>query len=335
MPKIYKWMSGLKDDRKLIDLCLPGSHDAGVYEDKDRGVKTPGSKTRCQYKNIYEQARDGSRVFDIRCWLKDGKPTMGHFFQDTPTAVSGDWGGTLESALDDAVKFLDLYVPSEGPSEFLIFRIGHTQCTKEVIEVLKTIDPTGGKTTDPTSGKLKYANFILKGKQGNLANLQVKDLRGKLLLIFGEEFHENFNVLDGYYPYVKYPNIPQNGLSFCGTYSGGATTAASFLKEDRGNWTKKGAVKVALAASEQHKNHKPPDDHLFWVYWQQTGGDVEANTTTETGCMHSRLEEFLSKFRTNKLRLPNVIGHDFVKYSTCSKIVKMNSDLAATLEPEF
>ena len=312
---LYNWMKGLKDDRKLVELCLPGSHDAGVYTDEEKGVR-PGDKARCQYKNIYEQARVGSRVFDIRCFLDGETPKMGHFVKDTPPL--GDWGGTLESALDDAVKFL-VYYAGEGPSEFLIFRIGHTKCTAEVAEVLKTTD----------QGKLKYTNFILRYDRGNLANLQVKDLRGKLLLIFDEAFlgSGDFKIGDGYYPYInKYPEISKNGLSFCGTYVG----EYSLIKDT--HWSAKGAHNIALAASNEHKGHNPPDDHLFWVYWQETGGNVLENTGAALG-MKNRLDNFLATFRNpnNKLRLPNVMGHDFVDKVTCSKIVKMNSDLASTL----
>jgi hypothetical protein len=316
MTKVYphNWMSALKPDRKLIDLWLPGSHDAGVYEDEERGVKpTPGPTTRCQEKNIHEQARNGSRVFDIRCWLKDGKPTMGHFAKDKASAVTGDWGGTLESALDDAVKFLNL-----NTKEFLIFRIGHTKCAAEVDEVVKAMD----------SGKLKYANFILKGSSGhfaNLANLQVKNLQGKLLLIFDKEFLKlgDFKLADGYFPYVKHPEISADGLSFCGTYSGEFKTRLKGSKKDQGNWSAEGAEKVAMAASEEHRknltDHK--SDHLFWVYWQETGGNVWENTKKG---MHLKLDLFLSKFSVGNLPHPNIIGHDFVNTTTCGAIVKMN-----------
>jgi hypothetical protein len=60
---------------------------------------------------------------------------------------------------------------------------------------------------------------------------------------------------------------------------------------------------------------------------------VFANTKAAKG-MKYRLPNFLAQFRDpkNKLRLPNVIGHDFVDDFTCSRIVKMNSDLASTLD---
>lgn len=313
---LHNWMKGLKDTRKLVELCLPGSHDAGVYTDEDKDVR-PGDKARCQHKNIHEQARVGSRVFDIRCFLDGKTPKMGHFFKDTPGL--GDWGGTLESALSDAVKFLGLHT-----SEFLIFRIGHTECLKEVAEVLEKFYT---KTDD--HGKMPNATLFYRGAQPNLADVEVRHLRGKLVVLCDNQEWESshFKPGDGYYLYNKYPTIPTKGLSFCGTYVGDLNP----FKDT--NWSAKGAKNVALAASNEHKDHNPPDDHLFWVYWQETGGNVLAKTTAAKG-MKYRLENFLAKFRdpNNKLRLPNVIGHDFVDNFTCSRIVKMNSDLASTLD---
>jgi hypothetical protein len=76
-------MHGLKGTRKLVELCLPGSHDAGVYRDLNAGVN-PGSSTRCQYSNIWEQAMNGSRVFDIRCFLRT-TGVIGHDFVNAAT----------------------------------------------------------------------------------------------------------------------------------------------------------------------------------------------------------------------------------------------------------
>jgi hypothetical protein len=39
MGKLQNWMSHLDDNRKLVDLCLPGSHDSGVYRDNHNGIK--------------------------------------------------------------------------------------------------------------------------------------------------------------------------------------------------------------------------------------------------------------------------------------------------------
>jgi hypothetical protein len=317
MGKLQNWMSYLDDSRTLIDLCLPGSHDAGVYRDQNAGAN-PGSKTCCQASDIWKQALAGSRVFDVRCFLrttgvfkKTETPTMGHFFKEGKDGYLGDYGGTLISALEDASMFL-----TNNKTEFLIFRIGHTKCTGNVAEALEEFR------------KAKGQSVIHTGATGNLAELEVRDLRGKLILVFDKEFNSNFDPKNeaGYYPYYKYPSIGQTGLTFCGKYSGGLGTALAPKSKNKGNWSAEGAVKIAHSACEAHKNHA--GSHLLWVYWQETGGDVLKNTTAEQG-MHARLDQFLFDIRepNSKIPKPNVIGHDFVSETTCTKIVKMNPDL--------
>jgi hypothetical protein len=332
MPKLFNWMSGLKDTRKVVELCLPGSHDAGVYLDKDKNV-TPGNTTRCQYENIGKQADCGSRVFDIRCFLRTTglinptkTPTMGHFFKEGKDGFLGDYGGTLESALDDAITFLKSF-----PTEFLIFRIGHTECLEEVAEVLETFY---SKTDD--KGKMSNANLFYRGAKGNLADLEVRHLRGKLVILCDEEIKSShFQPGDGYCLYDKYsstsPSASAQVIRFCGRYTGDIKSAAKMFKEDKGNWSPEGAVKNAEEACKEHKTH--PSDHLFWVYWQETGGNVLKNTSAAQG-MHPRLDNFLSRIRDqkNNLPLPNVIGHDFVDKFTCGAIVKMNMDVSTQLE---
>jgi hypothetical protein len=324
MPKLHNWMSGLQDTRKLIELCLPGSHDAGVYVDKTKNV-TPNEKARCQYGNIGEQADVGSRVFDIRCFMDGKTPKMGHFFGDQPGL--GDWGGTLESALSDAANFLTAW-----KTEFLIFRIGHTKCVKEVSVVLEALRNKTNETTHKTN-----ANLFHRAAQGRLVDEEVKHLRGKLVLLCDnpELKSASFKPGDGYHLYDKYPSTSPAQISFCGKYVGDLKTATKLFKKDRGNWSPEGAAKIAEEACREHKSHPP--NHLFWVYWQETGGNVLENATAAKG-VHNRLENFLSKFRvtdpTNRdyLPLPNVIGHDFVHKFSCGAIVRMNKDLNTTLE---
>jgi hypothetical protein len=333
MGKLEDWMKYLDDDSKLLDLCLPASHDAGVYRDEKAGIK-PGSKTCCQASPIWNQARAGSRVFDIRCFLrtrwvinkdkekkglivKEKTPTMGHFFKEGKDGYLGEYGGTLIQALKDAAFFLQ----SHG-TEFLIFRIGHTKCTGDVSEALETFEETYEEVN-------KIPSPIHTGATKNLAELQVRDLRGKLVLVFDKEFNSNFDLKNetGYYPYYKYPSIGQTGLTFCGKYSGGLGTALAPKSKSKGNWSAEGAATIARAACDAHKTHA--GSHLLWVYWQETGGDVLKNTTAEQG-MHARLDEFLFELRDPKKNLPkpNVIGHDFVSEITCGKIAKMNRDVA-------
>ena len=327
-----EWMKGLNDQKKLVQLCLPGSHDAGVYRDEKNGVN-PGTSTRCQYSEIWKQALAGSRVFDIRCFLrttgiinKEKTPTMGHFFKEGKDGYFGDYGGTLMSALEDAGLFLQ-----NNRSEFLIFRIGHTKCTGNVVDALEQFQ----KKQD-SANTLKYPGLIHTGWNGNLADLVVQQLRGKILLVFDKEFNSpGFNPQKGYYPYYKYTGGPINsGLSFCGKYSGGLKTKLALKSEDKGNWSAQGAVELAKAAVLEHQNHG--SDHLLWIYWQETGGNVEKNTGAPEG-MRDRLDSFLNDMRQARIKdpakkvVPNVIGHDFVNEDTCRKIAKLNPDVDTSL----
>jgi len=250
---------------------------------------------------------------------------MGHFFADKPPF--GEYGGTLESALNDALNFVKI-----SPSEFLIFRIGHTECLKEVAQVLEAFynSPDG-------NGNLTNSKLFYRIGKGNLAAVEVNQLRGKLVLLCdNEELNSShFKPGDGYCLYEKYSPTPPSTsaqIRFCGKYTGDLKTKAKTSKKDNGNWSPEGAVKNAEEACQEHKNH--PFDHLFWVYWQQTGGNVRENTTAAEG-MHNRLDNFLSTIRaSNKtLPLPNVIGHDFVNNFTCGAIAKMNADVSTELEP--
>ena len=162
--------------------------------------------------------------------------------------------------------------------------------------------------TDPITHKMPYASVIHRGATGNLADLEVSHLRGKLLLVFDKEFNSpNFSTDDGYYPYTKYPSIAQTGLTFCGKYSGGVGTSLALKSKNKGNWSAEGSTMIANVACEEHQKHGG-GDHLLWVYWQETGGDVLKNTTASQG-MHARLDKFLSSIRDQKNNLPRPNRH--------------------------
>jgi hypothetical protein len=104
-------------------------------------------------------------------------------------------------------------------------------------------------------------------------------------------------------------------------------TSLSPRKKDKGNWSAEGSVAITHAACEEHQRHGG-NDHLLWIYWQETGDDVLKNTTAPQD-MHNRLDKFLGEIGNprNNLPKPNVIGHDFVDAITCRKILKMNRDV--------
>lgn len=307
------WMSRIQHNPRLINMVLPGSHDAGVYGDSLTRVACPKRYARTQGSNIYNQAFSGSRVFDVRVFLKKVKdesgqsviePTMGHFAAEKfkwpkigkTTGSFGAYGGSFMTAVKDAVAFVKTY-----PSEFLILRISHTYCPDHVGAALSQFMQTGDN-----------ASYVYN-KARNIAKCKLSELKGKVVMVFASEFHNGFSPKDGYLPLYKFDagSTYTQGLCFCGTYKS---------KKDMAD-----VLKVARGAADEHQGHKK--DHLHWVYWQQTGGNVSSNTKGSHGA-HSALGDFIKEIKAqmggNQWSLPNVIGHDFVSDQTCKQIFELN-----------
>ena len=329
-----RWLAGIPGTRLLHRLVLPGSHDAGVYGASLTTFGAPKSLTRCQGSNIYNQALSGSRVFDCRVFLrrqhtfgnlfkKDKKvvevvPTMGHFAAEKTINVwgrgsLGGYGGTLTTAVKDALAFVKTYT-----SEFVILRFSHTYAPDDVIPAIRQLTQND------------QAHIYTGG--GNLAQKPLSDLRGKVIMVFASEFLSHWSPKDGVQVFTKHSagTSVASGLCACGVYK-----SKSDIKKVHGN---------AVAGLDEHKSHG--DDHLLWIYWQQTGGNVQKNTVSEkktdsktgrekalTGGAHGNLEDFCAEIVQNvftgRWNRPNIVGHDFVNETTCGKIIALNNQLPA------
>lgn len=326
------WLGDVPGTRLLHEICIPGSHDAGVYGDSIDTRKSPASWARCQTGNIFEQATAGSRMFDCRVFLKKVggtmTPTMGHFFSEKTkgsfgkkheTGRGGAYGGSLLNCIYDAIRFV-----KQHDTEFLILRFSHTYCPTEVGTALNTFLALGDN--------LRY---IYTGNN-NIAQERLSSLRGKVIMVFASEFHAGFSAVDGYLPFYKHvPDVTTaGGLCTCGIYKG-----SSDMKKVHGS---------AEQGLDDHAQHGG-DDHLSFVYWQQTmkPGDIKKATTEKAskgvlgvgsskGGAHAQLGGFCDEIR-NKVaagdwKLPNVISHDFVKDETCAQIIALNQMRASRVK---
>ena len=101
--KLSDWMSGIRDDVKLIDVVMPGSHNSGT-----RGMMAMAC---CQDGSLAEQFRYGVRQFSVR--LDTNRITKKIVFSHSCIR-----GVTLEEELSELKKVMD-----ENPSEFSIIDI--------------------------------------------------------------------------------------------------------------------------------------------------------------------------------------------------------------------
>ena len=223
---------------------MPGSHDAGIYtgDAVQTGITKPSLTVAiCQDGSIYEQCMWGSRFFDVRLKIQgDGSVKTYHQF-----AGQGAVGGSDNTILDDVNRFL-----SNRGSEFVILRISKTSATKTGI--LQTI------AQHPIASKL-YLGF------GNIAKEKIGNLRGKAICVFD---HEKIvlNPQDqavGLHPFGKWKGADYVvGIQTCGAYANDKSIRNVFSSQ--------------LAHTNKHLNH--PRNHLFVLYWTQTGGNIGANT---------------------------------------------------------
>ncbi|MBQ9276373.1 MAG: phosphatidylinositol-specific phospholipase C domain-containing protein [Clostridia bacterium] len=154
-PFLSEWMSYIRDDVKIKNVVIPGSHDAAT--------KDMNWMAETQNRTIGEQLACGSRYLDLRVWEKG----------DSYYVFHGPIKGCDFLPIVDEIKaFLDAH-----PTEFLVLDMqkfkGDSQ--NDVISILssKLRDKIVKNTT--SSADIDFVD-----------NLTVADVRGKCLVFWGD-----------------------------------------------------------------------------------------------------------------------------------------------------
>lgn len=113
MNKMLPYISNLS----LKNLCIPGSHDSGMFMNND-GTIAPDCSVITQSKSIYDQLEQGIRYFDVRPIIGSGKFYSGHY-SNTTIGWLGGRGQSIDSIIDDINKFTKLH------NELIILNVSH------------------------------------------------------------------------------------------------------------------------------------------------------------------------------------------------------------------
>lgn len=319
------FLASISDDKRLDEITVPGSHDAGVYVGSAKTVGPSKNKWAiCQHGGLMDQLRAGSRFFDIRVTLHGGSIVAHHSNKILGKRV-GSTGGSLETMLGEVMAFLD----ARG-SEFVILRISKSKPEKDVVQKVKDI--CGAR--------------LVKGG-GNLASRQLGDLRGKVIAVFDEESFSNHVAAGaGIHPFFRYPKVDKYGLSFCGKYANNNNIIEVYLDQ--------------IEKLQAHDEHAA-GPHLSVAYWTQTSPKVfskqrNVQGMTESGsekksiqdgmaAMRDRLpshlngntlafqqnKDLIEAVRKKRLRagiapptLPNIVMYDFVNPASSAAIIALN-----------
>lgn len=118
------WMQGnLKrlGGRTLRQICIPGSHDAGMSQLNDTTAFATRDNVLTQTTDILGQLTDGSRYFDIRPVISRGQYFTGHYSQISD--FFGSWQGGNGQSIDEIVSNINAYTASS--SELVILSLSH------------------------------------------------------------------------------------------------------------------------------------------------------------------------------------------------------------------
>lgn len=132
------WMQSLiyefpEREIRLLDICLPRSHDGGTYILQNCSAGANACNTQTQHQDTYNQLMDGVRNFDVRPVLRNNV-----YFTQHRTACDGlgCFGDRVENMLEQLKRFLDEH------NELVVIEFGHWCSTGPEDEDFRTMVAT-------------------------------------------------------------------------------------------------------------------------------------------------------------------------------------------------
>jgi hypothetical protein len=109
----------------LRQICIPGSHDAGMSQFNAHTLGATTCNTQTQTSTIAGQLAAGARYFDIRVVISGGAYATGHYSQIPVLGYQGATGESISSIIDDITTFF------QTSNELVILDISHDMDTDD------------------------------------------------------------------------------------------------------------------------------------------------------------------------------------------------------------
>ncbi|HEU4791968.1 MAG TPA: hypothetical protein VFS71_19945 [Flavobacterium sp.] len=300
------WISNIHDAKKLGELAMPGTHDAGMSilrncSDGSGGLIGPFTKT--QSLSISGQLLCGSRYFDIRVDYDHSSLITFH-----RTKGNGCSGQYLRDILDETVKFL-----SEHKSEFAIFKIrfrnyGDNHKESDIAELVSALLDSAD-----------YNDYLLKltdsetGADGNIMEFPIHKLRGKLIIVCG---------------YEDFCDVRKGRLRYFDYDASGINSAANLTVYDEYS-DEQNFDKMKKIQLDRWKDYAIADrKYFFLLSWTMTPKTYVSWHSIETlaNNANKELPSVLNEYIVNKnYSKPNVIYVDYLNQDVAQSIIVYNS----------
>ncbi len=282
------WMDRIRDDVKINEIIIPGSHDAGTYNMTYLG--------RTQGYSIKDQLIMGTRYFDLRVNKTDDDYYLYHEFFD---------GEKFLDALIDLKDFIQ-----ENPSELLILDFQHFKNNSED-DVIKLIEKYLVKEdlvvkNQTLDSDLKYVSELTLGK-----------VRGKCLILFGH--HDELTNEVDYLFSRNNDNCDKLNQSLNSCY------ISEYQKMSSKKFIEIGLTYYYQQIQDKIKteNYKG----LFVLQGQLTDGYLIFGPYSREKQHHKNMDKFINNLINNQeyLQLTNIIMRDFLTDEKCELIISLNS----------
>ncbi|MEZ4779161.1 MAG: hypothetical protein R2786_07225 [Flavobacteriaceae bacterium] len=112
-------------DKKLSEICIPGSHDSGMYKRTVGGKGGIDCNTLTQTYPIAGQLQYGARYFDIRPGIASG----GFFYTGHYSETLGVWVGANGQSIADIITDINTF--TESSNELIILNLSHAINTND------------------------------------------------------------------------------------------------------------------------------------------------------------------------------------------------------------
>jgi len=217
------WMSQTVDYSKTLkDICLPGAHDASIFQCFDCTVGANIKNTKTQKLPIQNLLDSGVRYFDLRPVLSGNQFFTGHYTKYTKRPSFGCKGDSLQRILTVVNHFLEKH------RELVVLHFSH-YCDRSWTKKNKTFLPLLLKLFEECLGKNIFV--MLRDSTKNLSEINLCNLldskNGKVIILMDDYKGTSVtNKLQGIFSSTK-------DLTIFDKYSG--TTKENYLVTDQKN----------------------------------------------------------------------------------------------------
>jgi len=306
--KTDRWMCALEDYRKLKYVIMPGSHDSGMAKPN---MCTVGAEkyAKTQSLIVRDQLRDGTRFFDIRIDVKNGKLYTYHM----NAKGRGCYGELFEGHGETSIMYKVKEFLERNSSEFVILRF---------------TDFYGTPARKDQTKRHLYEYFIKNWSHDDIVfkkdveinynlvnNIGVKDVRGKAVCVFAN--------------FPNYYYDPSKGVFYLNTdvyaWACNFSVYNSFGFPEEGTTNYEKMKKTRLGKLEKDGGYDK--NYIFLLAWTLTPGTSSVKHYADQ--INPKMPRVLFYDIWNKHQhiFPQIVDYDYVSKSLNQYIIQYNDDV--------